>query len=145
VVTSAIDIVAFRLGTRYFGIPVAQVDRVIRVVEITPLSGAPELIRGFVTVEAAVVPVVDLGRRSEGHWSKLDLQQRLILAHEASRRFALLADDVDGVTRVPESALSDRDAASADGFIYTNLCDITKLLDAAEEAQLEGALQSCAS
>jgi chemotaxis signal transduction protein len=143
VVTSATDIVAFRLGPRHFGIPVAQVDRVIHVVEITPLPGAPDLVRGFVTVEAVVVPVIDLGRGPGGDWSKLDLQQRLILAHGAARRFALLADDVDGVTRVAESALSDRDAASTGGFIYTNLCDITKLLDATEEAQLDAALRSC--
>lgn len=130
---SAVDIVAFRIGTRHFGIPVAQVDRVIHVVEITPLADAPELIRGFVTIEAAVVPVVDLGGRLEGRWSKLDLQQRLILAHGASRRVALLADDVDGVARVPESALSD------------TLCDVTRLFGVTEEAQLDASLQSCSA
>jgi purine-binding chemotaxis protein CheW len=140
---SAVDIVAFRVSTRHFGIPVAQVDRVIHVVEITPLAGAPELIRGFVTIEGAVIPVVDLGRRLEGRWSKLDLQQRLVLAHGGSRRVALLADDVDGVTRVPESALSATETASAGGFIYTTMCDVTQLFGVAEEAQLDAALQSC--
>jgi chemotaxis signal transduction protein len=48
---STIGIVAFRVGTRYFGIPVAQVDGVIQVTEITPLADVPELVRGFVTIE----------------------------------------------------------------------------------------------
>ena len=140
---SAVDIVAFRVGTRHFGVPVAQVDRVIQVVEVTPLAAAPELIRGFVTIEAAVVPVVDLGGRLEGRWSNLDLQQRLILAHGAERRVALLADGVDGVVCVPESALSDTETASTGGFIYTTVCDVTQLFGVTEEAQLDAALQSC--
>jgi purine-binding chemotaxis protein CheW len=124
-----IDVVAFRIGTQSFGIPVAQVDQVIHVAEIEPLADAPELIRGFVTIEAVVIPVVDLRRRHDGVWSKLELQQRLILARIPSRRFALLADDVAGVTRVHESGLT--------------VCDASQLFSTAEEAQLDAAVQRC--
>ena len=140
---SAVDVVAFRVGARHFGIPVAQVDQVFPVAEITPLAGAPEPVRGLVTIAGTATPVVDLQRRLEGRWSELRLHQRLILVGASSRRFALLADDVAGVTSLSEAALADASGPTDYGFIYTRLCDVAGLLSAAEEAQLAAALQQC--
>jgi chemotaxis signal transduction protein len=138
---SAIDVVAFRVGARHFGVPVAQVDQVFPVAEIAQLTDAPESIRGLVTIAGIATPVVDLQRRLEGRWSELRLQQRLILVRESTRRFALLADDVAGVTTLSEAELAVADVPTYDGFIYTRLCEVAGLLSASEEAQLAAALQ----
>lgn len=142
-VASAVDIVAFRVGARHFGIPVAHVDQVFPLVEITPFAGAPEPVRGVVTIAGTPTPVVDLQRRLEGRWSELRLHQRLILVRAAARRYALLADDVAGVTSLPEAELTAHAGRADYGFIYTRLCDVAGLLSSAEEAQLAAALQQC--
>ena len=141
--TSVIDVVAFRIGARHFGLPVAQVNQVFPVVEITPLDGAPEPVCGCVTIAGARLPVVDLRRRVEGVWSAPRLQQRLILVRAETRSYALLADDVDGVIHLSPTALAAAEAPTYDGFIYTSMCDVADLLSAAEEAQLAAALERC--
>jgi chemotaxis signal transduction protein len=140
-----VNVVSFRLGAQHFGIPVEQVERVFPVVEIMPLDGAPEPVRGFVTIEGTVTAVVDLRGRVADRWSALRLEQRLILARSPAHCFAFLADDVAGVTSLAATALSPASAPVYDGFIYTNVCDVTALLSAQQAAQLATALQQCRS
>lgn len=49
-------------GQRY-ALSLAQVERVIRAVEITPLPQAPEIITGVINVRGRVIPVVDIRKR----------------------------------------------------------------------------------
>lgn len=137
---SVIDVVVFRIGTRHFGIPIAQVGQVFPVAEIIPLADAPDPIRGLVTIRGTVTPVVDLRRRLDGCWNELRLSQRLILVQAPLRRFALLADDVDGVRHIPADALVDTDTPTGEGFIHTYLCDVDHLLSTSDETRLASAL-----
>jgi purine-binding chemotaxis protein CheW len=101
------DVVVFRLGPQQFGIPVGRVRQVFPVAEITPQSDAPIPVRGVVDIHGDVTPVIDLGRRFAGAWTELRLEQHFILVDGATQQLALLAEDVEGVIRIPDSAVAD--------------------------------------
>ncbi len=50
----------FTLAKRRFAVPLESVERVVHMVEITPLPDARDPIRGVVNVQGEAVPVVDL-------------------------------------------------------------------------------------
>jgi purine-binding chemotaxis protein CheW len=145
------ELLVFRAGAQTFGIPVSQVGVVFPVAEIDPLPNAPGTIRGIVNIHGTVTPVIDLQRRFTHIDATPHLDQRLILAFVGSRQFALLADDVDGVQRIPDASITDMEiavpgagivttvAASGAGLIY--IYDVDALLAASEEALLDAALR----
>jgi chemotaxis signal transduction protein len=146
----AVDVVVFRAGRHSYGFPVAHVQRVLPIVEVAPLPGAPIPIRGIVNVHGTVTPVVDFQRRFEGRWAATHVDQRLIAVRSRQRPLAVLADDVDGVRHIAAAALVDMEtlapgagivtsvAVKEDGLIY--VYDVDALLAAHEEAALELAL-----
>ncbi|MFZ2959454.1 MAG: chemotaxis protein CheW [Candidatus Ozemobacteraceae bacterium] len=103
------QILVFALGTSRHALPLSVVERVIRVVEITPLPKLPEFIRGVINLHGRVIPVIELRNRLGIPPRGMALDDRLIIARTSRRTVALLADSVVGI---PE--LSDRDLVSAD-------------------------------
>ena len=51
----------FGLNGNRFAISLNFVQRVVRVVEITPVPEPPAGIRGVINVEGQIIPVIDLG------------------------------------------------------------------------------------
>jgi purine-binding chemotaxis protein CheW len=89
----------FQLGEQRCALPLAQVERVVRAVGITPLPQAREEspLRGVINVHGAVVPVFDLRpTRALG-----PEQQMILVTTGDGRRGALLCDDVEGVREAP--------------------------------------------
>jgi len=90
-------IIVFTLDRQRYGIALAAVDRVVRLVEITPLPGAPPFVRGVINVQGTIVPVVDLRLRFGLPARPVELSDQLIIARAAGRSLALTADTAQGV------------------------------------------------
>ena len=143
-------LVVFALGDQGYALRLDTVERVHRVVEITPLPKAPEVVLGVVDVHGTVVPAVDLRRRFRLPPRELELSDRLIIARTSQRRLALVVDSVSGLTDVPEDRITG--AASLppgtgylegvaildDGLVIIH--DLDQLIAFQEERELEAAL-----
>ena len=57
------EFVAFVLNDQRYALRLAVVERVVQVVEFTPLPKAPEIVLGIINFEGRVVPVVDVRKR----------------------------------------------------------------------------------
>ena len=136
-------------GQRY-GLEVEAVDRVLPVVAISDLPGAPKVIRGAVNVQGRVFPVVDLRVRFGLPFKALRLNDRLLLVRTQRRHLALLTDEVQGVLSVSRQALVVTEPAIAgaghikgivplpDGLLF--LQDLDAVLSLDEEQQLSEAI-----
>ncbi len=94
-------ILIFTLSEQRYGIPLAVVERVVRMVTITPLSGGPEFIDGVINVHGEIIPVVNLRCRFGLPGRPAGFSDQLIILRCATRSFALIADmacDVWGCT-----------------------------------------------
>jgi len=88
----------FAIDEWAFGIELDRVRRVLPMVAITPLPGAPDIILGAVNVEGVVVPVANLRCRLNLGERGARLSDRLIHVHGGCGELLLPADSV-GVAR----------------------------------------------
>lgn len=95
----SVSLVVFRLGERLFALHLEAVERALRLVDITPLPGAPEIVLGAVDVEGRIVPVLNVCRRFGMPEREVELTDQLLLASCSSRTVALLVENVAGVSR----------------------------------------------
>jgi purine-binding chemotaxis protein CheW len=91
------QLVVFTLNDQRYGLPLSAVERVVRMVAVTLLPKAPQIVLGVVNVQGRVVPVVDLRRRFRLPERDFALADQLLIARTARRPVALAADAVTGV------------------------------------------------
>ncbi len=91
------QLVVFRMEEQRYALHLAVVERVVRMVDITPLPKAPEIVLGVVNVHGRIIPVVNLRRRFRLSDRHIYLSDHLIIAQTAKRTVSLVVDEVSGV------------------------------------------------
>ena len=119
-------IIVFTLDGQRCGIPLEAVERVVAMVEITPLPGVPAFVCGVINVQGEIVPVVDLRRRFGLPERRIELDDQLIITRFSGRCMALMADTTQGVCACrQEEVTSADDILSGLPFLagIARLCD----------------------
>ena len=94
-------LVAFQLNGHYFALPLEDVERVLRMVAITPVPDAHPLVAGMINLHGKVVPVVEL-RRVLGQPPKdYSVDERLLVVSSKRCKMAIIVDQVLDVLEVP--------------------------------------------
>ncbi|MDR3391848.1 MAG: chemotaxis protein CheW [Sulfuriferula sp.] len=91
-------LVIFILGQQRYALPLSAVDRVVRMVAITPLPHAPDIVLGVVNFQGQVIPVINVRRRFGLPEQEIALSDQLVMAHTAHRAVALVVDAVQDVS-----------------------------------------------
>jgi purine-binding chemotaxis protein CheW len=91
------QLVAFILGEQQYALPLTTVQRVVRMVEVTPLPEAPEIVLGVIDFQGNIVPVMSMRKRFGLPEPETSLSDQLIVADTATRRVALVVNSVTGV------------------------------------------------
>jgi purine-binding chemotaxis protein CheW len=128
------------------------VERVVRVVEVTPLPQAPDIVLGVVNVQGRVIPVVNPRRRFRLPERDIALTDQLVIAHTTRRPVALVVDAVTGVLEYSgREAVGARDIVPgmeyvegvvklADGLVLIH--DLDRFLSLDEVTALDRAIES---
>ena len=88
------------------------VERVTRIVAVTALPDAPDIVTGVVNVSGEVIAVVDIRKRFRLPDRATELSDHLIVARTSRRAVALVADTVTGVVECDEG-----DVVSAEAIV----------------------------
>lgn len=95
-----VELLTFHLGEEEYGIDIAMVQEISKVVEMTPVPRTPPYIKGIITLRGNVIPVFDMH-------SKLGLppfekkpKNRFIICATGKGRAAILVDRVNDVVRL---------------------------------------------
>jgi purine-binding chemotaxis protein CheW len=97
------QICTFFIRNQTFGVPVSQVQEVIRFQPITPVPLAPEEVEGMINLRGQIVIALDLRRR-------LGLNRRTsgdpmnVIVRTAAGAVSLLVDKIGDVVEVDESS-----------------------------------------
>jgi len=144
------DIVIFSLDEPRYALPLSLVERVVRIVEITPLPKAPDIVMGVINMHGQVIPVINVRRRFRLSEREIRLEDQLIIAKTVKRMVALVADSVSGVRRLEERELgiSKQElpyAGYIEGVVKLEeglflICDLDQFLSIEEEKSLNTAL-----
>jgi purine-binding chemotaxis protein CheW len=142
----------FMLDDQRYALHLSAVVRVVRVVEITPLPKAPEIVIGVVNVQGQIVPVFNIRKRFRLPERELNLSDQLIIANTSKQPVALLVDAVSGVIELSEKEVTAFEkilpgmeyvegvVKLEDGMILIH--DLDRFLSVEEERTLKGALEN---
>ena len=149
-VTDGRPLVVFSLDDQRYALALDRVRRSIRVVAITPLPEAPEIVLGIIDLGGVVIPVIDIRKRFNHPPRDLRLSDHLVIAETGRRTVALLVDETRGVIEaspescspageiVPGLELVDGAVRLEDGLILIH--DLEHLLSLEEETSIDRAL-----
>jgi purine-binding chemotaxis protein CheW len=134
----------FHTGDVRVALPLDQLREVImRPPRFSPLPATATGLLGAVNLRHVVIPVLDL-RKLAGHTGGEDLGKVIVIVALGDQLFGLLADEIEGVTRVPPDALlattvaGDRPALFSHTFERPEDGEVVSLLDAEAISQLPG-------
>ena len=146
-----IRLVLLMVDGQTYALPLAAVDRVLRMVEITPLPGAPEVVEGIVNIQGDVVTVVSIRKRLGLALRAAEAADSLVVVRARTRRLAIIAESVLGVVERPADAVvSTGDIVGGiqhiEGVLKTNdglvlIQDLGRFFSPEEELSLDLALE----
>jgi purine-binding chemotaxis protein CheW len=157
-------LLVFQLQAQRYALQLDAVQRVLPMMAVEPLPGAPDVVSGVINVAGSVVPVLDARRRFGLPHRAARLSDVLILIRAGAqtpartptpqattpRTFALAADGVIGLMELTRSDVTPAASITPevmhvagvakldDGLVLIH--DVETFLAAAERARLEGAL-----
>ena len=98
------QLVVFTLGSEEYGLPITQVQEIIRYSRPRTIPSAPMSVRGVINLRGKIIPVVDLKQRLM--LDAADPEESKIVIVEAGEVTAgLVVDEVDEVITIDEDQL----------------------------------------
>ena len=147
-----IRLVNFNLDDQKYALFLSAVIRIIRVVEITSLPKAPEIVSGIINLQGQVIPVFDIRMRFHLPAREVQLNDQLIIASTTKRTVALLVDSVNDVIEIPEEKIIAAEQILpeleyVEGVVKTEggmvlIHDLEKFLSRHEEKALDEAMEA---
>jgi purine-binding chemotaxis protein CheW len=132
-------LVVLTLDARPYALRLAAVERVLRMVEITAVPRAPDVVLGIINMQGQIIPVVNLRKRFRLPQRPPCWSDQLVVAHTARRLLALAVDTVQGVVEYTAAAVT------AAGTISPGLAYIEGVMQLADGMVLIHDLDSCLS
>lgn len=108
-----VELACFGLGDNVYGLDVMQVREIVRLVPVTPLPRAPELIEGVVDLRGHITPVVDLGRALGGEPVTETDQARIAVVELDELVFGLCVESAVDVLSLPAETIEETPALAA--------------------------------
>jgi purine-binding chemotaxis protein CheW len=90
-------LVAFALNEQRYALRLAIVERIVRMVEITPLPNAPDIVLGVVNLQGRIIPIFNIRRRFGLEEREPDLDDHLLIAQTPRRTVGLFVDEALGI------------------------------------------------
>ncbi len=105
-------VLVFTIGTDRYGLPLRAVSRVLPVMAMKQIPGAPDFVAGLMDLHGMPVPVLDVSRLAGVAVEQIWLDSRIVLIDyriddAGQRQLGLLVEHVAGIDDVAEATLHD--------------------------------------
>lgn len=103
----AVQLVTFMLGDEEYGLPIMQVQEILRLREltVTRVPNAPEFVDGVINLRGRLVPVIDIRKRFGLSAIERDRANRICVVRVAGRTVGMLLDAVVEVVTILPSTI----------------------------------------
>ncbi len=92
--------VAFRVAKQRLALPLKQVDRILRMVELIPVPEAPDVIQGLINLHGEAIPAINLRVRLGLPRQPVHVNDRILIVQTRCRPMGLIVESVDAVLEV---------------------------------------------
>ena len=111
------QLVVFALGDEEYGLPITQVQEIIRFSEPRTIPNPHASIRGVINLRGRIIPVCDLKLQlNVGSDEVADESSKIVIVESHSGSAGLIVDGVNEVMTVTEDQL-EPEAGSQDGYL----------------------------
>lgn len=108
-----VQLFLFSLDEQRYALHLDAVEKVLRMVEVTPLLGASEIVLGVVNVQGLVIPVINLRKAFHLPAREPDPGDFLLIAHASERTVALWVDAVIDLMQCAREEMTRADAMAS--------------------------------
>ena len=99
--SDTIQVVSFKLGSEEYGVDIAQVQEINRMVSITHVPRAPQFMEGVINLRGQLIPIIDLRARFGMPRAEHTKNTRIVVTEIGSKRVGMVVDSVSEVLRLP--------------------------------------------
>ena len=99
--------VTFALGSEEYGVDIAQVQEINRMVTITNVPRAPQFMEGVINLRGRLIPIIDLRTRFGMDRSERTKDTRIVVTEIGTKRVGMVVDSVSEVLRIPVEQIED--------------------------------------
>jgi purine-binding chemotaxis protein CheW len=96
-----LQVVTFALGSEEYGVDIAQVQEINRMVTITHVPRAPQFMEGVINLRGQLIPIIDLRTRFGMERSERTKNTRIVVTEIGNKRVGMVVDSVSEVLRIP--------------------------------------------
>jgi purine-binding chemotaxis protein CheW len=125
-VSNAQQFCSFYVDGQFFGVPVQQVQEVIRYQEMTRVPLVPRVIRGLINLRGQIVVAIDLRRRLNAPERPEDQLPMNVVVRTADGALSLLVDEIGDVLEVQEETF-ERPPETLQGIARSLISGVHKL------------------
>ncbi len=151
---SLVHLLTFALDEQRFGLPMADVQEVVRVAAFARLPKAPQVIEGVLNFRGSAVPVLNIRARFGLPPRAVQTSDHLVVARAGNRMAAIRVDRVSDLITVAAKDIEDVSAVTPNsGYVagvlklpgdIVLIHDLATFLSAAEAVDLDRALEVAA-
>ncbi len=99
-VSETIQVVSFKLGSEEYGVDIAQVQEINRMVAITHVPRAPRFMEGVINLRGQLIPIIDLRTRFGMAREEHTKSTRIVVTEIGAKRVGMVVDSVSEVLRL---------------------------------------------
>jgi len=112
------QLVVFALGDEEYGLPITQVQEIIRFSEPRTIPNPHASIRGVINLRGRIIPVCDLKLQLDVHAAaRPDDDCKIVIVESAAGSAGLIVDDVNEVMTITEEQI-EQEAGSREGYLH---------------------------
>ena len=149
--SETIQVVSFKLGSEEYGVDIAQVQEINRMVAVTHVPRAPQFMEGVINLRGQLIPIIDLRTRFAMPRTEHTKNTRIVVTEIGSKRVGMVVDSVSEVLRLPVEQIEaapemitgvDTEYIRGVGKIEDRLIillDLARIISGAEKRELEAA------
>jgi len=147
--SETIQVVSFKLGSEEYGVDIAQVQEINRMVAVTHVPRAPQFMEGVINLRGQLIPIIDLRARFGMPRAEHTKNTRIVVTEIGTKRVGMVVDSVSEVLRLavdqiepaPEMITGvDTEYIRGVGKIEDRLIillDLAKIITGSEKRELE--------
>lgn len=100
-----LQIVAFRLSSEEYALPITKVKDINRVRPLTKIPKSPTFMKGVINLRGEIIPVVDLRERFNLPVSEATDDSRIMVVDSNNRLLGIIVDGVTEVLSIPTTEI----------------------------------------
>jgi purine-binding chemotaxis protein CheW len=99
------QLVIFKLGGESFGIDIASVEGINKMLQITKIPQSPDYLEGITNLRGSVLPVIDLQKRFGMSLAERNHDTRIVVANVDGLKVGMIVSEVSEVLTIEDNVI----------------------------------------